>query len=50
VDPFLGSGTTAVACEETGRRWVGIEYEEAHCQTTITRLQAFRHLDFASAE
>ncbi len=25
LDPFLGSGTTAVSCEEHGRRWVGIE-------------------------
>jgi hypothetical protein len=25
LDPFLGSGTTAVACEQTGRRWVGID-------------------------
>ncbi|HDY8122783.1 TPA: site-specific DNA-methyltransferase [Vibrio vulnificus] len=25
VDPFGGSGTTASACEETGRKWVSIE-------------------------
>ncbi|WP_283166057.1 DNA methyltransferase [Vibrio campbellii] len=25
VDPFGGSGTTAQACEVTGRRWISIE-------------------------
>lgn len=25
VDPFGGSGTTAQACEDTGRRWISIE-------------------------
>jgi len=25
LDPFLGSGSTAVACEQTGRQWVGID-------------------------
>jgi site-specific DNA-methyltransferase (adenine-specific) len=25
LDPFLGSGTTAIACEQSGRRWLGAE-------------------------
>lgn len=29
IDPFLGSGTTAVTAERTGRRWTGIEQSGA---------------------
>ena len=25
IDPFMGSGTTGVACAETGRDFIGIE-------------------------
>jgi len=27
LDPFFGSGTTAVACEKLNRRWIGIEID-----------------------
>lgn len=37
-DPFLGSGTTAVACLETGRRCVGIERETDYCTIAQARL------------
>jgi DNA modification methylase len=30
LDPFLGSGTTAVVCERHGRRWMGIESNEEY--------------------
>ncbi|MDQ3812372.1 MAG: site-specific DNA-methyltransferase, partial [Armatimonadota bacterium] len=30
IDPFLGSGTTAVVAEACGRRWLGIEVSEEY--------------------
>jgi len=39
LDPFLGSGTTAVACEQLRRRWVGIELSEEHCETSARRIE-----------
>ena len=28
IDPFMGSGTTGVACIELGRKFVGMEINE----------------------
>jgi DNA modification methylase len=43
VDPFLGSGTTAVACIRTGRQCIGIELEEKYCEIAARRCD--RELD-----
>jgi DNA modification methylase len=40
LDPFLGSGTTAVACERLNRRWIGIEISEKYCKIAKQRLIA----------
>jgi len=40
LDPFLGSGTTAVACEKLGRRWIGIEISEKYCEIAKARIKA----------
>ncbi len=37
VDPFLGSGTTAEACEKFGIPWVGIEMTEEYCEMAKKR-------------
>ena len=38
LDPFLGSGTTLVACEQTGRVGYGMEICEKYCAVTLERL------------
>ena len=37
-DPFLGSGTTLVACEQTGRIGYGMEIEPKYVAVTLERL------------
>jgi len=38
LDPFLGSGTTAIAAEMEGFAWIGIERELEYCQIAEARL------------
>ena len=41
LDPFLGSGTTVVAAERTGRTCFGIELDAQYVDTIVRRWQAF---------
>jgi len=41
LDPFLGSGTTVIAAERTGRVCYGIELEPRYVDTIVRRWQAF---------
>lgn len=38
-DPFMGSGTTAVACKEMGLHWIGSEISKNQCEWAEKRLQ-----------
>jgi DNA modification methylase len=40
LDPFIGSGTTAVACEQLNRKWIGIEISEKYCEIASLRIEA----------
>ena len=37
-DPFMGSGTTGVACASLGRHFIGIEREPRHFETACRRI------------
>ena len=41
LDLFLGSGTTVIACERTGRVCFGMELEPAYVDVAIRRWEAF---------
>ncbi len=46
LDPFMGSGTTGVACAKLGRRFIGIEIEERYFDIACKRIeQAYRQPD-----
>jgi site-specific DNA-methyltransferase (adenine-specific) len=38
LDPFMGSGTTALAARRTGRHFVGFELNQAYCEIIQQRL------------
>jgi len=39
LDPFMGSGSTAVACLQLNRRFIGFEIEEKYCKIALERLK-----------
>jgi len=41
LDPFIGSGTTAIACLRTNRKFIGIEKEEEYCKIANARIKPF---------
>ena len=46
LDPFMGSGTTGVACAKTGRKFIGIEREKKYFDVSCRRIeQAYKQKD-----
>jgi DNA modification methylase len=41
LDPFLGSGSTLIACEKTNRICYGMEIDEHYCDVIVTRWEQF---------
>ncbi len=44
LDPFMGSGTTAVAAVQTGRHWVGYETDAGYAAAALQRIQSTQPL------
>ena len=40
LDPFMGSGTTALACVETKRKYIGFEISPEYCKIIEDRIQS----------
>ena len=38
LDPFMGSGTTAIVAQQNDRRWVGIELSKEYCKMAERRI------------
>ncbi len=49
-DPFLGSGSTLIACEHLKRRCLGIELDEGYVKTAIARWEKLTGLKAILAE
>lgn len=41
LDPFLGSGTTLMACLETDRKGIGVEIDRNYCELAVKRLKGY---------
>jgi DNA modification methylase len=39
IDPFGGSGSTAIAARDSGRKCILIEHDPEHCETTANRIK-----------
>jgi site-specific DNA-methyltransferase (adenine-specific) len=43
LDPFVGSGTTAIACVNTERNYIGIDVSKEYCEYAEKRLQLWKN-------
>ena len=50
LDPFMGSGSTLIACARTGRISAGIELDPKYCDVIVARWEAFTGLKAEKAD
>ena len=50
LDPFLGSGTTAVACIEEGRPFIGVDFTPEYCEIARLRVAEARRIQACRTE
>lgn len=50
LDPFMGSGSTFIACERTGRIGAGIEIDPVYCDVSVARWESFTGLTAEKAD
>lgn len=44
LDPFMGSGTTAIAAEALSRSWIGVDISEQYCKLAEIRIKTEKAL------
>ncbi len=44
LDPFLGSGSSAIAAIASNRDWIGLEISEDYCKLAMERIEAYKKL------
>ena len=44
LDPFIGSGTTAIAAEKSGRKWIGIDISDTYCELARRRIDSINKM------
>lgn len=44
LDPFIGSGSTAIACLQLNRKFIGFEIEEKYCKIALERVKRILRL------
>jgi hypothetical protein len=43
LDPFMGSGTSAIAAEILGREWIGAEISQKYCESAQAMIRSQAH-------
>jgi DNA modification methylase len=50
LEPFSGSGTTIIACEQTNRRCYAMERDPVYCDLAVRRWEQFTNKQAVRAE